>query len=142
MRALSRNKQVLYYSLHGEREPIYAKDKDGNIIYDTLPDGRTVPRETGEKTNGYQEPVKFYGNIARGSGVAEAAPYGTDLSMYDAILYAPKDLIPLEEMCLLWYQHEPVIKPNGEVDETSADYRVKRIPPCLDEVVYLLEGVV
>jgi len=141
MRGLSRNKQVLYYSLLGEREPIYAKDKDGNIIYDTLPNGQRVPRETGEKTNGYQTPVKFNGNIARGSGIAEATPYGADLSMYDALLYAPKDLLPLTEMCLIWYQGEPQYK-GGQVDESSADYRVKRVPPCLDEVVYLLEGVV
>lgn len=141
MRALSRNKQVLYYSLHGEREPIYAKDKDGNIIYDTLPDGRTVPRETGEMTDGYAEPVKFYGNIAKGAGIADTMPYGIDLSGYDALLYVPKNLLPLSEETLIWYQSEPVVN-NGKVDETSADYRVKRVPPSLDEMVYLLEGVV
>ena len=141
MRGLSRNKQVLYYSLHGEREPIYAKDEEGNIIYDTLPNGRTVPRETGEETNGYAEPVKFMGNIARGAGIADTMPYGIDLSGYDAVLYVPKDLLPLTEMSLIWYQNEPVVK-DGKVDETSADYRVKRVPPSLDEMVYLLEGVV
>lgn len=141
MRGLSRNKQELYYSLHGEREPIYAKDSEGNIIYDTLPDGRTVPRKTGEMTNGYAEPVKFYGNIAKGAGIADAMPYGIDLSGYDAVLYVPKDVLPLTEMSLIWYQSEPVVN-NGKVDESSADYRVKRVPPSLDEMVYLLEGVV
>lgn len=141
MRSLSRNKQKMFYSLHGEREPIYARDEDGNIIYDTLPDGQTVPRETGELTNGYQEPIEFFGNIARGAGVADTMPYGIDLSGYDAILYVPKDLLPLTEMTLIWYQSEPVMK-NGKVDESSADYRVKRVPPCLDEMTYLLEGVV
>lgn len=139
MRALSRNKQVLYYSLRGEREPIYAKDENGNIIYDTMPNGKSVARKTGEENNGYAEPVKFYGNIARGAGMADTMPYGIDLSGYDALLYVPKNLLPLTEETLIWYQSEPVVK-DGKVDVATADYRVKRVPPSLDETVYLLVG--
>ena len=141
MRALSRNKQVLYYSLRGEREPIYARDENGDIIYDTLPNGKSVPRKTGENTNGYADPVKFYGNIAKGAGMADTMPYGIDLSGYDALLYVPKNLLPLTEETLIWYQSEPVVT-GGVVDETTADYRIKRVPPSLDETVYLLVGVV
>jgi len=140
MRGLSRNKQTMYYSILGEPQPIYAKDSDGNIIYDTMEDGAVVPRDTGEMTNGYQPPVKFYGNIAKAGGVAVPESYGVDLSSYDAMLYAPT--FDLKEMCLVFYQSEPRYKPNGDLDENSADYRVVRVPPSLDETVYLLEGVV
>ena len=140
MRGASRNKQSMYYSLHGEGEPIYAKDEDGNIIYDTI-DGERVARETGEMTNGYSEPILFKANLSRGAGMADTMPYGIDLSGYDAILYVPKGQLPLSEMDLIWYDHEPTYK-DGQIDESSADYLVKRVPPCLNEMVYLLVGVV
>ena len=140
MRGLSRNKQSLYYSLLGEPQPIYATDEQGNIIYDNI-DGQQIPRETGDTTDGYADPVPFEGNIAKGTGRAEAESFGVDDSAYDAVLYVPKGKLPLEEMTLFWYKNEPQYK-GGQVDKTSADYRVVRVPPCLDEMVYLLSKVV
>lgn len=140
MRALRKNKQTMYYSLFGEQTPIYAKDSDGNIIYDTMRDGTLKPRKTGSMTNGYEEPVKFEGNIAAAGGAAEAEAYGVDLSSYEAVLYAVKGELPIDETSLIWYEDEPIMK-DGQVDEKSADYRVIRVPPCLNESVYLLAGI-
>ena len=86
MRGLSRNKQRMWYSLLGEPQPIYARDDDGNIIYDTMPDGTQIPRTTGEETNGYQEPVEFYASIRATGGSTEDRPYGLDLSNYAAVI--------------------------------------------------------
>lgn len=138
MRGLVRNKQKMWYSILGEPQPIYQTDEEGNIIYDTMPDGSRKPRTTGDMTNGYEEPVEFRGNIAYKGGIAEDAPFGNDLSEYTAVLYANN--LPLAEATLIWYQHEPIVV-NGQVDKSSADYRVKRVPPVLDEMVYLLEGL-
>ena len=141
MRGLSRNKQRMWYSLLGEPQPIYARDDDGNIIYDTMPDGTQIPRTTGDETNGYQEPVEFYASIRATGGSAEDRPYGLDLSNYAAVICVPKGLYPIAESTLIWYQNEPVVT-NGEVDKSSADYKVVRVPPVLDEMLYLCEGIV
>lgn len=139
MRELSRNKQKMWYSLLGEPKPIYAKDDDGNVLYDTMPDGNQVPREIG-KTNGYEEPVEFYANIRGTGGSADAMPFGLDLSNYAAVISTPKGKYPIRESTLIWYQNEPRMA-NDEVDQSSADYKVVRVPPVLDEMLYLCEGI-
>ena len=139
MRHLSRNKQKMWYSLLGEPKPIYATDDSGNVIYDIMPDGEQVPREIG-KTNGYEEPVEFYANIKWTGGRTEDMAYGLDLSNYAAIISAPMGKFPIKESTLIWYQNEPITT-NGVVDDKSADYKVVRVPPVLDEMLYLCEGL-
>lgn len=135
MRGLSRNRQKMKYSMLGQPEIIYDTDEDGNIIYDEMPDGTSVPRIIGESDPKYQPPVEFYGNIAKASGIADMAAYGIDTSGYDAMLYVPKGTLDLDENTLIWYRKEP----NEDLD--NADYKVSRIPPSLDETVYLLVGL-
>ena len=135
MRGLNRNLQTLYYSLLGEPETIYETDGDGNIIYDEMPDGTLQPRVVGETEPKYQPPVKFYGNIAHGGGAAYMDSYGVDASGYDAKLYVPKGTLELSETTLIWYRNTP------NEDLSNADYKVARIPPSLDEMVYLLKGL-
>lgn len=141
MRRQIRNQQKMWYSLLEENAVVYERDKDGNIIYDTMKDGTKVPRTTGRRKDMYSAPVEFWGNISASGGVAESQPYGMDLSDYDAILYSPKGRLPLTETSRIWYKTTPVLK-NGEVDPNSADYKVCRVPPALDEVRYLLKGLV
>lgn len=141
MRRQVRNLQHMWYSLLVHNMPVYEKDKDGNVVYDTMPDGSLVPRSTGKKKDGYAEPIEFWGNITAAGGVAEVESYGIDLSAYDAILYMPKNTLPLAESTLIWYQNEPVLK-QGEVDSSSADYKISRVPPSLNEMIYLLTGLV
>lgn len=140
MRRQVRNQQRMWYSIFEKNAPVYAKDKDGNIIYDTMPDGTQVPRDTGKKKDTYSEPVEFLGNITSTIGEADAKPFGVDVSDYDALLYVPKGTLPLKEFSLIWYQSEPTMK-NGEVDPHSANYKVARVPVSLNEVKYLLKGL-
>lgn len=141
MRALRKNTKKLWYSLHGEEEPIYEKDEYGNIIYDEMKDGALVPRDTGERTNGYSYPKEFKANLSASGGKAMEAAYGIDLSGYDAILYSIKGELPITETSLIWCDNEPTMLTDTDPDPKSADYVVRRVPPCLNEIVYLLERV-
>lgn len=141
MRTLRKNTQRLWYSLQGKQQPIYEKDASGNIIYDTMPDGTQVPRETGELTNGYTYPVEFRANLSASGGQAQDAAYGVDLSAYDAVLYSIKGNLPINELSLIWANNEPRMIDETTPDPESADYVVRRVPPCLNEIVYLLERV-
>lgn len=137
MRTLYRNKRKMFYSLFSGKTPIYATDSDGNIIYDEV-DGVSVARKTGNYTSGYDLPVEFFGNISGKGGSAKPEEYGTNLD-YDATLTMAKDEIPIAENSLLWFENEPTYNEDGTVNIKSANYRVKRIPPSLNDVVYLLE---
>ena len=63
MRTPKRVKQYMLYALPKEGQPIYAKDAQGNIIYDTMPDGTSQPREVGKTTNEFENPVPFYNSV-------------------------------------------------------------------------------
>lgn len=141
MRVLRKNTQRLWYSIQGEQEPIYEKDENGNIIFDEMPDGSQIPRESGAFTNGYSYPEEFYGNISASGGQAQDAAYGVDLSAYDAILYAIKGNLPIDELSLIWLNNAPTMLYDCVPDPKSADYIVRRVPPCINEIVYLLEKV-
>ena len=141
MRSLVKNKQNMWYSLFERNAPVYERDSEGNIIYDEMTDGTQRPRATGKKKDTYSQPVQFCGNISASGGVAEVESYGIDLSDYDAILYTPKGQLPLEEGTVIWYQSSPQFR-DGEVDPSSADYKISRVPPVLDEMIYLLKGLV
>ena len=56
MRTARKVKQSMYYALKGEPQPIYERDDNGNIIY-LIHGGEQIPKETGETTNGIEEPV-------------------------------------------------------------------------------------
>lgn len=138
MRMYRKNKQRLFYALVDKTVPIYAKDSDGDIIYDEI-DGEQVPRETGSYETLYKYPVEFYGNINSGNkGEAVAKAYGVSVGDFEAVLCAVKGELPIDEKTLIWYSKEPLMRSDGYVDTKTADYAVKRVPPCLKEIVYLL----
>lgn len=142
MRQCLKNKQKMYYALAtGEQVPVYQRDDEGNIIYQEI-DGDQVPIETGDWESVYEAPVRFYGNINSGNaGYTIARAYGISSSNFDAVLCMRKGEIPLEVTTLIWYDREPVIRQDGTADPKSANYSVRRIPPCLDEIIYLLRKV-
>lgn len=164
MRQMRIDKQELWYALYKGQEEQLATDEEGNIIYDDI-DGEQVPRTTGHWVQTYYTPVKFYGNINSGNvGEAVARSYGLSLASGEAVLCMRKGELPIDEQTLIWYQNKPdvvyapltIIAQNGMAlvnsdgedlqtsqdfacfDPNTADYRVKRVPPCLDEIIYLL----
>lgn len=128
MRTLNKNKQKMYYAnLIDVLQEEYV-DEDGNRY------------PTGEPKNIYIEPIEFKGNIAMSGGEAEAQEYGIDVSAYDAILITSKDLIPIDETSLIWFESEVVYENEEEKipDEFSADYKVLAVKPSLNVSKYIL----
>lgn len=135
------NKQKLAYSLMNEDTPIYKRDSDGNIVTQMI-GGVEVPVETGGYEKSYSKPVTFYGDIQDAGGEVEAAAFGLSVGSYDAVLYMVKGELPITETSRIWYYSEPKFKPDGAVDEKSADYIVKKVPIGLDYFRYPLQRIV
>ena len=136
MRSLKKNMQKLYYSLYSEQITIYEKDNDGNIIYDEI-DGERYPRIIAERA-GYGEPVEFYANISATKGSSDSEVFGVALD-YTKTISTTDMTLPVSEMSLVWYETEPVIKDDGTVEESSADYAVVAVARALNNVVYAIK---
>lgn len=132
MRTLNKNKQTMYYANQDKRVPVY------EIYYDE--DGKEYKLDTGETKLVYGDVVRFKGNIAMSGGEAEAVEFGIDVSGYDAILITSKDLIPIDETSLIWFESEVVYENEEEKipDEFSADYKVLAVKPSLNVSKYIL----
>ena len=144
MRTLNKNKQVLYYSNQtNEKTPIYATNPDGTIKTVNV-DGVTTNVITGYKDKGYTLPQRFEGNIALSGGEVVNVDFGVDASAYDAVLVVNKGELEITETSFIWAESEPEYKDanNTVVDPYSADYRVTRVSPSLNESRYLLSKVV
>lgn len=135
------NKQKMYYSLQGERVPIYERNPDGTIKYITV-DGVLVPVETGEYEIGYAVPVMFYANIST-SGEADVNEYGLSISDYDAVIVLPKNAIPITETSLIWHRSTIGYKDTDQtiVDPNTADYRVVSVKDSLNASKYVLKRI-
>ena len=119
MRTPKRVKQKMYYSLPSPGEPIYATDEQGNIIYDTMPDGESVPRKVGETPDGYSSPVEFANSITGDLTADELQAFGAEPRMKCKMTYK-KGEFPFVVNTLIWKDTQ-VTDP---VDEGSADYRI------------------
>lgn len=143
MRTLQRNKQGMKYALLIDEVPIYERDEGGNVKYIDV-DGEQVPVETGETELRYGKPVCFIGNISMSGGESKAVEYGIDMSAYDAVLIMQKNEILLTETSLIWLESEVGYKDTAKtiVDGNTADFKVKKVSPSLNQTKYLLERIV
>lgn len=133
----------MYYALLIGSEPIYDLDESGKPIISYVDDdGNTYYQESGEYKNVYTAPIGFDGNIATSGGESEAVPFGLNLGDYSAVLVADKGMLPITETSLIWHNTKPVVRENGGADETSADYKVVKISPSLNEMKYALDRLV
>lgn len=156
MRTLRHNQQSMYYALQIGEVPIYNRDEngeiiyesyedsDGNIIYILDDDGNKIPQETGEYEIGYSKPHEFFGNIAMSGGEAEAVEYGIDISAYDATLIVEKGSLPIDETSLLWFESEVGYTDTSMThsDGHTADYKVLAVKPSLNFTKYILGRIV
>lgn len=144
MRTLNRNKQKLYYSNQtNEKTPVYARNADGTIKTVDV-DGVSTQVITGYTEKAYSLPQEFEGNIALSGGEVVNVDFGIDASAYDAVLVLNKNEINITETSLIWADSEPTYKDVEKtiVDPYSADYRVTRVSPSLNQSKYLLAKVV
>ena len=145
MRCLKKNKQTLYYALLLGESPVYKLDKNGNKIVDYIKDGKTYYVETGSPKLVYGEPLPFMGNIALSGSDVTRQEYGISDEKYEAVLVMNKDEIPVTETSLLWYQTTPVTYTEDKqvhADPSSADYKVLKVIPSLNNDRFILAKVV
>lgn len=145
MRNLQRNKQELYYALYKGKETIYKLDENGQKIVAWVDESQNPPvtyyEEDGTK-DVYENAVKFKGNIAMSKGDAQAVDYGVSEGDYEAILMTEKNCIPITETSLIWFETVPTMGADGYVDDATADYRVIKLKPSLNQDRYVLAKVV
>lgn len=134
MRNLKKNKQKMYYSNMGAREPVLEKYVDA--------DGNEYILANGESDINYTEPIEFWGSIANSGGDTNQAEYGLDLSQYEAVLVTDKKSTSITETSLIWLNTEPQMHPDGSVDEFSADYKVVKVSPSINTDKFVLKKVV
>lgn len=145
MRCLKKNKQKLYYALFVGESPNYVLDEYGNKIVDYTSGGVTYYKETGTNILLYSEPVAFEGNIAFSGSDVTRQEFGIADDHYEAVLVTGKGEIPITETSLLWYQTTPTTKTidtKTYADDTTADYKVLKVIPSLNNDRYILAKVV
>lgn len=130
--------------------PVYAKDSDGNVIYDTI-DGVSVPRETGSYTRNYTTPKLTWasmtmsntGNWTDNYGNAKVYQYGISIADYDATILASRDEFDWDETTVLWVDHEPEYIDEDETipNTVTADFRVRRVAKSVNQISYLLRRI-
>lgn len=145
MRELRRNKQTLYYALYKGSEPIYRVDEDGNRVVVYMDNSTDPPTEYYDeigREDVYENPVKFKGNIALTSGDSQVSDFGVNIADYEAVLLMPKNSTPITETTLIWQNNEPTVDANGHPDISTADFRVIKKKPSLNEDRFVLAKVV
>lgn len=144
MRTQNKNRQKIYISNQTGMTPVYEYDEDGNLKYITV-DGKTVPVTTGEYEMGYSYPVECKANIALSGGEVSNVEFGIDFSAYDAVLEGIDkiDDLKITETTLIWHKSPLVWKDRTKtiINPNSADYRVTRVSPSLNEQKFLLQKV-
>ena len=153
MRTSRKNKDELKYSLQGDTFPIYETDAQGNVVYEEI-DNVNVPVETGDDFVGYLTPVDFTGSLAYYTGWNYPGVWGVTLGNADAILLMDKGEIPITETSVIWHKSPVKYKTVQVYDETlnqmttkqvvdadSADFKVSRVIPSLNQVRYVLKGI-
>ena len=145
MRVLLKNKRPIYYSLNLGEQPTFARDENGDIIYDTMPDGVSVPRRTGGKAQTYSPASPAAVNIAIGAAALKPSAFGFNFSGYtgvkefDAKIVTALDEYPINEGALIWYNTEPPA--DAPTDVSQADYFVIAAYNSLNETSYVLQKV-
>ena len=134
------NKQSFKYSLYLEKSIEYKTDEDGNPITVKVK-GKDVPIEK-EIPAHYTEPIEFKASIQMAGGESQAIEFGVNVSDYSAIITTPKGMLPITETSIIWFGTNPTMRPDGFVDEHTADYKVIKKSSTLNYDRYILQRAV
>lgn len=122
MRTPRKIKQPLIYALLKGKEPIYERDKNGDIIYKII-GGEKIPKSTGEKREVYSDPITFYNTISGDLTENELQAFGTQNNAGAKMTYK-RGQYPFRTGTLIWKNSEVQFLDDGTPDPTSADFRV------------------
>ena len=123
MRTARRIKVRMFYSNFLENQPVYVRDANGEIVYQTMPDGTQVPKKTGLFENRFSEPVEFFNSITGELREDEWKAFGHQ-NVGAAVMTFNNGEFPFVSGTLIWKDSEIGRKADGSVDEATADYRV------------------
>ena len=163
--------RLWYANPTGEQMPIYERDEDGNIVYDEIDGELVPRETGRWETRYSNPVKFYGNINAGDVGRSEYRAYGLSVGDFEAKLVMHKGDIPITEHTIIWYMTQPRFKSSSGtggslimlddglsvkdedgnvyvlggadvyVDPQSADYKVKRVPPCLDEIDYLLSRI-
>lgn len=135
MRTLKKNKQDLHYANQVGVKPIYQTYIDE--------DGEEIPVETGDYEAVYGKAFPISGNIAMSGDETKVVEFGIDRSDYDALLVLDLKDAQLSETSLVWHESAVGYTDNAykNTDAKTADYRVAKKIPSLNQMVYLLKRI-
>lgn len=122
MRTPRKIKQPLIYALLTGKEPVYEKDKDGNIIYKIVA-GERVPKTAGDPRDKYSAPITFYNSISGQLTEDELQAFGVQSNVSAKMTYK-RGQYPFKTGTVIWKTSEVKFYDDGSPDPTSADYRV------------------
>lgn len=122
MRTLNKNKQTVYFALLTGREA----ESTGEAI---TVDEETVYIDEGDYVNEYTVPEAFSANISFSGSDSVDVEFGLDMSAYDAVIVINKQVYPLTETSLIWFETEPPATVN---DGSTADYSVVAVRHSLN----------
>lgn len=126
MRTAKRKKVRMYYSNFVENSPVYVRDSEGNIVYQTMPDGTSVPKKTGQFQDTFEEPTVFYNSITGELTQDEWKAFGHE-NYGSAVMTYNNGEFPFVAGTLIWKDSAIGYKEDGTVDESTADYRIMGI---------------
>ena len=112
------------------------------VTYTFKVTNKDISNTVAEVDIGYTEPHKMKASISFGNGEADAQEFGLSVADFDGVIITSKDLYPLDETSLIWYDTEPKTKTDGNVDDKSADYKVVKKKPSLNFDKFLIKKLV
>ena len=143
MRTARRIKQKMVYSLPESGGQIYERDSQGNIIYDVMPDGESIPRIVGETTEKFSLPVDFYNSITGNLTEEELLAFGNEPREKAKMTYK-KGEFPFVVGTKIWLMSEIESK-EQEIypsdDLFPSDYLYPNGVPDTDNADFIIVGI-
>lgn len=138
---LNANKQEIKYAVFSGTTDITTTVPQGTWKNPITGEVYNLDNTTGDYKQIYGEVTTTYVNIALGNNRDEYEAYGFSQADYNGTIAVAKGELNLNEGSLIWFQSEVGYK-DGEVDPKSADYTVIGIIPTINEIKYLIKGVI
>lgn len=120
MKALSRNKQTIWYAL-----------------LSSVTDETSGQYKTGEKVKTYTEPTAIKVNVSAARGTADVEQFGVT-DNYDRTIVTDDMTCPIDEQSILWIGISPT---DAQGNDVPHNYKVVRVALSLNSVMYAIRKV-